>query len=273
MTDHTSLSSDPLTVGAIAVLVYLVATFLHEAVGHGGACALLGGRVLTVSSVHCQCDYREISRNRIRAVEAAGTVVNLVFGLLCAAALVLGPPDAAAWRYFLWLSAVVNTLLGGGYLMVSPFLNFGDWAEFVEGLRGQLAWKFALTAAGLLISFAALYFGRERIEYFCGYENPMRSRQAWLLTALPYAVGGIVSCAVAFLNPVSKLLVATSAGASTLGGTSWLLWIGHLTATLPPRAASKPAVVALSPALIALAGAALIVWAVLLAPGFNPPRR
>ena len=59
--------SNPFTIVAVAILVYLAATVLHEAAGHAAVCALLGGRVISVTSVDCLCDYRAISRNRILA--------------------------------------------------------------------------------------------------------------------------------------------------------------------------------------------------------------
>lgn len=261
--------SDPLTVAAIAVLVYMLALLIHEGVGHGATCALVGGRVLTVSSVQCQCDVEGLTRSRERSVEAAGTIANLVFGLLFFAALISCTAASPVARYFLWLSAMVNLLQAGGYLMLSPFLGFGDWAAFLDGLRRAFAWKLALTALGLLISFAALEFGRLALEPFCGASNPVRSRQAWLLTAWPYAVGGIVSCAVAFLHPASRALVLTSAAAATFGGTSWLLWIGYLTTRLPPATTEGPLVIAGQPALMAAGLAALVFWALAFAPGIH----
>ena len=35
---------DPWTVGAIAVVAYSVGNVVHEGLGHGGACVLVGGR-------------------------------------------------------------------------------------------------------------------------------------------------------------------------------------------------------------------------------------
>jgi len=257
---------DPLTIAALAILAYFLATVVHEGIGHGGACALLGGRLVLVSSVHCDCDYQSISRPRQRAIEAAGTAANFALGLGCALAIAFFELPSPAWRYFLWLSAMINLFQAGGYLLVSPFGRFGDWNNVLDGVDAQLAWKLALTAAGLLISIATLQFGCRQLGFFLSPEDPLRGSQAWLLTALPFAIGAIVSCAVALLNPVDKLLVFTSAAAATLGGTFWILWIGRLAPGIAPRTA-RPIALASNPMAIALAVVALGLWAFVLGPG------
>jgi len=271
VTDQVNLaqSSDALTVAAIAVLVYLLATVIHEGIGHGATCASVGGKVISITSVYCECEYRDLPRNRQRMVEAGGTAANLIFGLIFVAGLILIRPASPTWRYFLLLSALVNLFLAGGYLMVSPLAGFGDWKAFLEGLSGKWAWTLALTAIGVLISLAALSFGREQIAWFCGATDPPRSRQAWMLTALPYATGALVSCSIAFLNPVDKFLVVSSAGAATLGGTCWLLWVGYLAGSHAANWDFPPAIVESNFILIALALAAVVAWAALLGPGIS----
>jgi hypothetical protein len=272
VTNHTVLaahSSDPFTVAAIAVLVYLLAAVIHEGIGHGATCALVGGKVNVITSVHCDCEYEALPRSRQRMIEAGGTAANLFAGLAFAAALILLRPASPAWRYFLLLSALVNLFQAGGYLMVSPFAGFGDWQAFLEGIRNKLPWKLALTGGGILISVLAAYFGQEEVAAFCGGANPRRSQQAWLLTALPYVTGALVSCAIAFLNPVDKVLVVTSAGAATLGGTFWLLWVGYLAGVHVAKPDLAPAAIEWNPGLIALALAALVAWAATLGPGIS----
>jgi hypothetical protein len=260
-------SADLLTIAALAILAYFLAAVVHEGVGHGGACALLGGRLVSVSSVYCDCDYGNISRPRQRAIEAAGTAANLALGLCCAVAIAFFGPLSPTWRYFLWLCAIINLFQAGGYLLVSPFGRFGDWRNFLDGINAQLVWKVALTVAGLLISVATLQFGCKQLGYFLAQEDPLRGRQAWLLTALPFGIGAVVSCSIALLNPVDKLLALTSAGAATLGGTSWLLWIGYLAPSIAARTVVRPIVLVSSPIAIALALIALAVWVFVLGPG------
>src|SRR5215470_1423305 len=46
---------DSLTVGAIGILAYMFGSVLHEGVGHGGACLLVGAKPLALSSVYFEC--------------------------------------------------------------------------------------------------------------------------------------------------------------------------------------------------------------------------
>jgi hypothetical protein len=252
--------TDPLTIAAAAVVTYLAATIFHEVIGHGVVCMLLGGRVLSISSVFCEWDYRSLSRNRERAVEAGGSLANLAAGLACACAVPFVPLTVPAWRYLLWLSAEVNLLQAGGYLMFSPLLGFGDWASFVRGLKSPMAWKVGLTAAGLFLSIGALNSGIAQIDVFCGGERSLRTHQAWMLTALPYGCGALVSCVAALWDPSRRRLIFSSAAASTLGGTSWLLWIGGVAANTPPRVPHAALLIPENSILILSGAIALLFW-------------
>jgi hypothetical protein len=265
---------DFLTVVALAIVVFFLGVVIHEGVGHGLVCELVGGRVQGLSSVHCDCDYGDASLAARRAVQAGGTVANLVAGLAFAAALRAAaarpepsPPTAA--RYFLWLAAVVNLLQAGGYLMVSPFGGFGDWTLFLTDLSAAGAWQFGLTAAGLALTLAAIFFAVRTLAGFVDPAPPRRARRAWLLTAVPYVTGGLVACVAALRNPLGGPLVVTSAAASTFGGTCCLLWVGYLTGVLGPRTTGSGARFALHPAILALAVIALGIWIVALAPGIT----
>lgn len=68
---------DPLTLVAIALLAYVVGDVLHEAVGHGGACLVVGGRPLVLSTVHFECDSQAAGTWRpIRAALGGGAVAR-----------------------------------------------------------------------------------------------------------------------------------------------------------------------------------------------------
>jgi hypothetical protein len=41
---------DALTVGAIGILAYMLGNVLHEGLGHGGACVLIGAKPLVIFS-------------------------------------------------------------------------------------------------------------------------------------------------------------------------------------------------------------------------------
>jgi hypothetical protein len=55
------MGRDRLTIIALAVIAYALATIVHEGVGHGGACVLSGGKPKLMTSMQFQGDDRGLS--------------------------------------------------------------------------------------------------------------------------------------------------------------------------------------------------------------------
>jgi hypothetical protein len=114
---------------SLAALVACAApNVLHEAVGHGGACLALGGKPLVLSSVHFECGEQGMSALAIRAVAAAGTIVNFIIGALALVVFKTANPLHKPYAaYFLWLFTTLNLLSGVGYFssLVSVVLAIG----------------------------------------------------------------------------------------------------------------------------------------------------
>ena len=70
---HSSTIHRP-TLVAIALVSYVIADIVHEALGHGGACLLSGGKAVALSTVHFECSIST------RFISAAGTCANLIAG-------------------------------------------------------------------------------------------------------------------------------------------------------------------------------------------------
>jgi hypothetical protein len=102
---------DLLTIAAIAIAATVIADFIHEGLGHGGACVATGGRPLAISTVHFECSADT------RLVAAGGTLANLILGALFWAA-ARAVKRAAPWRYFVWLLMTFNLFQAGGYFFV-----------------------------------------------------------------------------------------------------------------------------------------------------------
>ena len=212
---------DALTVAAIAIVAYALASVLHEGVGHGGACVMTGGHPLVLSTVHFECD----KDNRI--IDAGGTVVNLVAGFifLMLSRLV---SRSAHLRYFLWLLMTINLLQGGGYFLFSGFGNIGDWAAVIQGLRPAWLWRVLLIVVGTTSYYLFVWIAAREMRVFLGGPGASRMQVARRLTLIPYFTGGILSCVAGALNPVGMILVAISAAAASFGGTSGLVWMSQL---------------------------------------------
>jgi hypothetical protein len=226
-------SFDVPTILAVGMVVYLVKNVLHEGVGHGGTCVMVGCEPQALSSAWFLGADEELSPWAQRAIKAGGTIANLAFAVLLLPlwrTLVRRGSSHGVFAYFVWLSIVCNLLVGGGYMMVDPIFGFGDWTGFLEGLTWPI--RFVVIAIGVAISLAALAFGARTIDAFIGpYDRRRRGR--WLCLG-PYAIGGTVLPLSAITNPGGPMFVLTSALA-TLGGTSWLVWLAFLVRPEPRR--------------------------------------
>ena len=217
-TQARPVPSDALTIAAIAAVAYVLASVLHEAVGHGGACLATGGKPIMVSTVAAECSVEN------HLVVAGGTIVNAVAGALF---LVLG--RMTSWvsprlKYFLWLSMAVNLFTAAGYFLFSGIGGIGDWAMFIQGFPAQWAWRTGMAIFGAATYMSAGWLILLELRPLIGSDKKQRFSRAARLCRVSYFTGGILACVAGSLNPQGWLLVAISAAASTFGGTSGLLW-------------------------------------------------
>jgi hypothetical protein len=243
--------ADLATVAAIAVVAYVASIVAHEALGHGVACVVLGGRPVGLNAVYFDCDMSQLSSAASRGVSAAGTVVNLVVGAIAWAAgrrATLG----ARGRYLAWLVMTVSLLQAAGYGLFSGLGGLGDWAEVTAGWSPAWAWRVGLALVGGVGYAAVMALALRTAAPFLG-GGSARVRRGARLMLVPYLVGGGVYLAAAALNPVSPLLLLISGAASSLGGTSAMAWMY----TLPRRGSAASPPLALGRSAVWLAIAAL----------------
>jgi hypothetical protein len=213
------------TVIAIALVAYAASNVLHEAAGHGGACLVLGGKPLVLSSVHFECGEQAMSALALRGVSAGGTIVNFIAG---AVALVvfktvnpLHKPHAA---YFLWLFTTLNLLSGAGYFLFSGVGGIGDWAEVARNTMSPLVWRPAMAVFGGALYFLLARQSAQWLRSLVGSDE-LSMRRSKLLTVPAYFAGGLLYCLSGLFNPVGPVLIAISAAAASFGGASGLLWL------------------------------------------------
>src|SRR5688572_23083604 len=116
---------DWMTVAAVAVVVDASATLIHEGLGHGGACVLMGGTPQLLTSMQFQCDKHSLSSAAARVISAGGTVANAAAALVAIALLRRSRGAPHTWWFFLWLFATVNLLQVAGYPLYSGVGNIG----------------------------------------------------------------------------------------------------------------------------------------------------
>ena len=200
-----------MTIVAIAIVAYALANVLHEGVGHGGACLLIGGHPMALSSVHFECGEES------RFVSAAGTIVNLIAAAISYFALKRTPKS-----FFLWLFMTINLLMAAGYFLFSGIGNIGDWSAVFRGAAPPIVWRPILA----IIGGALYYFFARRAATWAGvFAEPKR------LMTIAYFTGGLLYCISGAFNPHGPLLIAISAAAASFGGTSGLLWMDSFVPT------------------------------------------
>lgn len=197
--------SDALTVAAIAIVAYALANVLHEGAGHGGACLLIGGRPIALSSVHFECGEES------RVVSAAGTIVNFIAAAISCLLLKRAPRS-----YFLWLFTTINLLMAAGYFLFSGIGNIGDWAAVFRDTAPPIVWRPILAIIGGALYY---FFARRAATWAQPFANAKR------LMTISYFTGGLLYCISGAFNPHGPLLIAISAAAASFGGTSGLMWM------------------------------------------------
>jgi hypothetical protein len=216
------------TLVAIAVVAYALANVAHEGLGHGGACALVGGTPKTLNAIYFDCDKASLTAGATRTISAAGTLANLALALVGFAALAAtASRGATTGRYFLWLFALLNLLQATGYWLFSGLGGVGDWVHVVAGWQPQIAWRIGLAVVGLAGYVLAVGLGLRTLLPFVGADAD-RLRRATTLTVVPYLAGGILYVTAGLLNPESMVLVLISAAAASFGGASALAWMANL---------------------------------------------
>jgi hypothetical protein len=215
------------TVAAMAAVVFLGSTLLHEAGGHGGACVALGGRVDALGAFYLDCASDDFAVWSGRALAAAGSTMNLLAAL--AAWVILRGAKAEPWRLFWWLVFVINGLVWAGYFLFSGVFGIGDWGEggALNNVTNSSPWRIALAVFGALTYLIVAYEAARQMGMLLG-GTIARRKVARAIAWTAYFTGGIVSVLIGLMNPVGIFIVIASAAASSLGGTSGLLWLTYL---------------------------------------------
>jgi len=213
------------TIVAISALSYALANVVHEGLGHGGACLLLGARPTMFNAIFFSYDESTASDVVRRVISAAGSIASVLIGLPLIVWLRGRATLAPRWRYFLWLFCAVNLLTAFGYLLYSGVGGIGDWAHVIQGSRLAIVFRLVFVAVGAWLYFvAAPRLLMPGLDPFLGREDPIRGQRAKRLSLLPYLVGGITLVVAGLFNPLGMRIVLISAAAASFGGTSLLAW-------------------------------------------------
>jgi len=263
-----AVPSDWLTVASLAVLAYASANVLHEGVGHGGACLLVGGapQLLTSASFDCGTDSLVPSAGRV--VAAAGTIANLAAGGSALLAYRHAGERGPAIRFFLWLFATVNLMTGFGYFCFSGIGGIGDWADVVAGVRPEWLWRVVLATGGFASYWILTGHAFALLSRFIGGRGADRSPIGRRLALISYASGAVLYCVAGAWNPNGPRLLLISAAAS-LGGTSGLWWGTNFLRGGRAASTESPTRIPQDLRVVPAAGIAAIMFVFVLGPGIR----
>ncbi|HEX5473933.1 MAG TPA: hypothetical protein VFX12_04645 [Vicinamibacterales bacterium] len=265
-----AVPSDWLTVASLAILAYATANVLHEALGHGGACLMVGGTPRMLTSVSFDCDPATLSSAGGRVVAAAGTIVNLIVGGAAAIAYRRAVDRGSALRFFLWLFATINLLQGFGYFLFSGVGRIGDWAAVMAGVRPEWVWRVVLSVGGFALYWIATRRAFASLARFIGGRPSDRQPIGTRLALTSYFTGAVLYCVAGALNPAGPMLLLISAAAASLGGTSGLWWgTNFLRGEREEGPSESPARIPQDMRIVAAAGVAALVFVFLLGPGIR----
>ena len=231
-------------------VAFASACVAHEALGHGGACLLTGGKVLLLTSVYFRCV------PGLPVVDAAGPLMNLSVAAVAMLALrrLRAPGDA---RIFAALVVAFNALLGAGYFMFSAITDQGDWAFVLQdlGVAYPGAWRMLLGVLG-----AWLYRNALRATSPC---LPRGAPLAWA-----YVAGGAVEMASTLFFSGPPLPALREAAQESLLASAGLLYLAFArtgTVQSAPAPIAEPSVRWAWPLCVGL----LIVFLITMGPGFR----
>ncbi len=128
------------TLATTGILSYILATIIHEVIGHAGTCLLFGNKITLLTSTY----FRSTTGNII--VDIGGPIANLIFGGL---AFVLLKETKLPKLLVLQLIAY-NLFWFSGTLLHSAASNAGDWTFAIEEISSGFFGKIILIVTGLL---------------------------------------------------------------------------------------------------------------------------
>jgi hypothetical protein len=261
---------DLLTLAALAVVVYATGDVIHEGLGHGGTCVLVGGRPIVLTSMHFDGDTEGLGELANRLIAAGGTVANLIAGVIALFVLQHARATTPATWLFLWLFASVNLFQATGYPLFSGVGGIGDWVAVIKGWSPTWLWRVLLAVVGGASYLVAVRWSMTALASRLEQTGSARVKVAYLYTLPPYLTGAALFVAAGLRNQEGLVLVAVSAVASSLGGTSGFAW-GPQFLHDPdiPAARGVPPVLSRNWAWIVAAGIIALAFILVLGPGIH----
>lgn len=211
-------SDDITTLCAISIIATMLATMLHEGLGHAAVAIATLHASGTLTTVAWSSNYDS------KLVLAGGTLVNLVSAFVCWLLLRAARNAAVSLRFFLFITMAFNLFTGTGYFLFSGVSNFGDWAGVIQGLHPYWLWRVGLIVLGVATYWGAMRFVGANLVQSFGVSTKDRARFR-RLTWVPYFAALLIEAVAGLRNPFGIRFVFESALAASAGGHCGLLFL------------------------------------------------
>lgn len=124
---------------AIGILSYVIADIIHEVIGHGGTCLIIGNKIELLTSVYFK------SRPGNIFVDIGGPISNLIFGALTFLILI----KTSFAKLFLFQVTAYNLFWFSGTILHSAISKTGDWTFAIKEITEEPLGKFCLIVSGI----------------------------------------------------------------------------------------------------------------------------
>ena len=124
----------------VGILSYVVAGIIHEVIGHGGTCLIIGNKIELLTSVYFKSSPGNI------LVDIGGPTANLIFGGL----IFYIVTKTSFAKLFLFQVTAYNLFWFSGTILHSAISKTGDWTFAVKEIVSEPYRKILLIIAGIL---------------------------------------------------------------------------------------------------------------------------
>jgi hypothetical protein len=229
-----SIRDEPLTLACTGVVAACQSSVAHEAIGHGGTCIAVGGRITLLTSVYFRC----VGGGAV--TDAGGPLGNLALAAMCWMLLRAKPPATPPLWLLLVLLMAFNGFWGAGYLVYSGVLDIGDWAFAARGLFSAGVWQWRPVAVVLGVAlYVVTLRGVVLAMRAVAPEGPNPSARMKRLLRIPYVAAAVSACIAAAFFKGSSLAPggvfgAVREAALEIGVASIGLWFAAGRYVAPP---------------------------------------
>ena len=185
---------------SIGTISYIIADIAHEAIGHGGACLIAGGKITLLTSVYFRSETHSF------VTDAFGPLTNLAIGLLLWTLLQKANHFKAYTQFLLLHSMIFNLFWFSWLCFYAGLTNKGDFAFDIRGATELLTWRILLMVIGIL-SYRIFFniIAGMALKIFNSLKKNFSTQQLRQLFLIPYLSAGVSALiAVSFFSPHSS---------------------------------------------------------------------